>query len=148
VRIGRRMTAAVTAASCGIIGLGLALPGPTALAEPLPVLAVRAAGAPAAPAVVLVNQPARTICSGHKFTVGVWYQRISGGSRAYRIAVSGPRHVRFFRRHGLAPASRWRFWKVLAGRAGKYHISYFGHRPGSAAWTAYRAVTVARRCRA
>jgi len=99
-----------------------------------------------APAVVLVSQPARTTCAGGTFTVGVWYQRLSGGSRAYRVAVRGPRHTRFFYRHGQAPASGWLLWQVRAGRAGEYHTVYFGHRPGSTAWTRYRATTRARRC--
>ncbi|HEX9031596.1 MAG TPA: hypothetical protein VF834_07095 [Streptosporangiaceae bacterium] len=104
--------------------------------------------APTVPAVVLVNQPAAVICSGRKFTVGVWYQQISGGSRAYRVAIYGPRHTRFFYRHGRAPAAHWRFWRVLAGRAGKYHTFYSTHRPGSATWSTYRVVTRARRCAA
>ena len=101
---------------------------------------------PVAPGVVLINQPARSVCAGHKFRVGVWFQQFSGGSRAYRIAISGPRHRRFFYRHGLAPASRWRFWRVTAGRAGQYRVRYSGHRPGSARWTTYLAITRARRC--
>src|SRR5947209_1366813 len=32
----------------------------------------------AVPNVVLINQPARTVCVGPTFTVGVWYQRLSG----------------------------------------------------------------------
>ncbi len=100
----------------------------------------------AVPAVVLVSQPPSTVCAGHRFRVGVWYQRFSGGSRAYRVAISGPRHRRFFYRHGRAPSARWRFWLVLAGRAGRYLTTYYGHRPGSSRWTAYRAVTTARRC--
>ncbi len=95
---------------------------------------------------MLINQPVRTVCSGHRFTVGVWYQRTSGGSRAYRVAVSGPRHKRFFYRAGKAPAARWRFWKVLAGRAGKYRIVYSGHRPGSTKWTRFVTFTRAHRC--
>jgi hypothetical protein len=100
----------------------------------------------AAPAVVLINQPARSVCSGHKFTVGVWYQRSSGGSRAYRVAVSGPAHTRFFYRAGKAPSSHWLFWRVLAGRAGKYRTAYSSHRPGSRKWTTYVAITRAHRC--
>jgi hypothetical protein len=98
------------------------------------------------PAVVLVNAPARSVCAGHKFKVGVWFQQISGGSRAYRIAVSGPLHRRFFYRAGTAPSAGWRLWKVLAGRAGKYHTVYSTHRPGSTKWTTFLAVTRARRC--
>ncbi len=105
-----------------------------------------ATGAPAAPSVVLVNQPVHTLCSGHKFTVGVWYQAFSGGSRAYRISIWGPRHRRFFYRYGLASAKRWRFWKVTAGRRGRYRIVYSGHRPGSKKWSRYRIIIHARRC--
>ena len=95
---------------------------------------------------VLVNIPARSVCVGHKFKVGVWFQQISGGSRAYRISVSGPAHRRFFHRAGQAPSASWRMWKVLAGRAGKYHTVYSGHRPGSTKWTTFRATTRAHRC--
>jgi hypothetical protein len=103
-------------------------------------------GRVSAPAVVLVNAPARSVCAGHRFKVGVWFQQISGGSRAYRIAVSGPAHRRFFYRAGQAPSAGWRFWKVLAGRAGKYRTVYSTHRPGSTRWTTFLAVTRARRC--
>jgi hypothetical protein len=99
-----------------------------------------------APRLVLVNQPASSICVGRTFTVGVWFQQISGGSRAYRIAVSGPRHRRFFYRRGVAPSAHWRFWKITAGRAGKYLTTYFVHPPNSSSWRAYRATTLARRC--
>ena len=99
-----------------------------------------------APAVVLVNAPARSVCAGHKFKVGVWFQQISGGSRAYRISISGPEHRRFFHRAGSAPSAGWRFWRVLAGRAGKYRTVYSAHRPGSTKWTTFLAVTRARRC--
>ncbi len=136
----------VLTAAAGVTGLAAAC----GAAPPVgAAFATRAAGQrppSAAPSVVLVSQPPSTVCAGHRFRVGVWYQRISGGSRAYRIAISGPRHRRFFYRHGRAPSARWRFWKVLAGRAGRYLTTYFGHRPGSSKWTAYRAVTTARRC--
>jgi hypothetical protein len=118
------------------------------LAAPADLAGAAPTGAQTArPGVVLVNQPARSVCSGHRLTVGVWYQRKSGGSRAYRVAVSGPRHKRFFYRAGKAPSSHWRFWKVLAGRAGKYRTAYSGHRPGSKKWTTYVAITRAHRCR-
>jgi hypothetical protein len=106
----------------------------------------RAIAAPAAPAVVLINQPAGSLCSGHRFKVGVWYQSFSGGSRAYRISIWGPRHIRFFYRHGLASAKHWRFWKVKAGRRGRYRIVYAGHRPGSKKWTKFPIIIHARRC--
>jgi hypothetical protein len=102
--------------------------------------------APAAPGVVLINRPARSICVGHTFTVGVWFQQASGGSRAYRVAISGPRHRRFFYRYGRAPLNHWRFWKVLAGRIGIYRIIYSGHRPGSTTWSRFLVTTRARRC--
>jgi hypothetical protein len=108
--------------------------------------AVAAPARASVPEVVLVNAPTRSVCAGHKFRVGVWFQQISGGSRAYRISVSGPRHRRFFYRAGKAPSAGWRFWKVLAGRAGKYRTVYSAHRPGSAKWTAFVAITRARRC--
>jgi hypothetical protein len=100
----------------------------------------------AAPDVVLVNAPARSVCTGHKFKVGVWFQQISGGSRAYRISVSGPRHRRFFYQAGRAPSASWRVWKVMAGRAGKYRTVYSAHRRGSRKWTTFLAITRARRC--
>ncbi|HEX5190580.1 MAG TPA: hypothetical protein VFW16_13620 [Streptosporangiaceae bacterium] len=93
---------------------------------------------------MLVNQPAPSVRSGHRFTTGVWYQRKSGGSRAYRVA--GPRRKRFFYRAGKASSSHWLFWKVLAGRAGKYRTVCSGRRPGSKKWTRYTAVTRAHRC--
>jgi hypothetical protein len=99
-----------------------------------------------APAVVLISQPPRSVCVGHKFTIGVWFQRISGGSSRYRVAVTGPRHRRFFYRAGKAPSGHWRNWHVLAGRRGKYVTVYSGHRPGSTTWTRYRATTWAHRC--
>lgn len=116
-----------------------------ALASPADAAAA-ASARPAAPAVVLINQPQRSVCAGHKFTVGVWFQRISGGSRAYRVAVTGPRHRRFFYRSGKAPAGHWRFWHVLAGRKGSYVTVYSGHKPGSSKWSRFRSVTRARRC--
>ncbi len=100
----------------------------------------------AAPAVVLVNRPVNSVCTGHKFTVGVWYQSISGGSRAYRISIWGPRHTRFFYRHGLASSKTWRYWHVKAGRTGSYRVVYAGHQPGSAKWSRYHVITHARRC--
>lgn len=105
-----------------------------------------ATATPAAPAVVLVNQPVHSICSGHRFTVGVWYQSFSGGSRAYKVSIWGPRRLRFFFRHGLASAKHWRFWKVKAGRRGRYRVVYSGHRPGSKKWTRFQIIIHARRC--
>ena len=137
------VAAKVMAAVTGIVVA--VLPGISGVAT-AGTLSPEARSAAAAPAVVLINQPVRSICSGHKFRVGVWFQKDSGGSRAYRVAVSGPRHQRFFYRHGTAPTAGWRFWHVLAGRAGRYVTTYWGHRPGSRKWTSYRAITRAKRC--
>ncbi len=127
--------------------LTIILAGAAVLAAPAHLAAAaRATARTPGPAVVLISQPARSVCSGHTFTVGVWYQRSSGSSRAYRVAVSGPRHKRFFYRSGKAPSSHWLFWKVLAGRAGKYRTAYSGHRPGSKKWSTYVAITRAHRC--
>lgn len=128
------------------IGSVAMVAAPPANAATATAVSAQQAAAPASPAVVLVNQPAHSICSGHTFTVGVWYQAISGGSRAYRISIWGPRHRRFFYRHGIASASHWRFWKVRAGRRGRYRVVYSGHRPGSGKWSRYQIVTHARRC--
>ena len=107
-----------------------------------------ALAAPAAPAVVPGAQPPGPVHlhGGHVHRRHLVPARLSGGSRDYRVAVRGPRHIRFFYRHGQAPASGWRRWKIRAGRTGEYRTVYSGHRPGSAAWTRYRAVTRARRC--
>lgn len=126
--------------------LTFALSAVAADAAPASPQRVQAVTAVAGPAVVLINQPVNTLCSGHKFRVGVWYQSFSGGSRAYRIAIWGPRHIRFFYRHGLASAKRWRFWMVKAGRRGRYRIVYSGHRPGSARWTRFQIIIHASHC--
>ena len=99
-----------------------------------------------APSGLLINRPAASVCVGHPFTVGVWFQPSGRGSRAYRIGVSGPRHVRFFYRHGLAPSSHWLFWKVTPGREGLYRTTYFGHWSQPTSWDAYQFVTRAHRC--
>lgn len=102
--------------------------------------------APFTPAVVLVNQPVKSLCAGHKFTVGVWYQQISGGSRAYRVSVWGPKHVDFFYKSGMASPAHWQMWKVLAGRHGNYRVIYSGHKPGSTKWSRYTVMVTAKRC--
>jgi len=123
-----------------------ALPDVAATADGAASPDVTASRAPAVPALVLINRPVNTLCSGHSFKVGVWYQSFSGGSRAYRVSIWGPRHIRFFYRHGLASAKHWRFWKVTAGRRGRYRIVYAGHRPGSKRWTRFQFIIHARRC--
>lgn len=109
------------------------------------IVPAQASAASVRPAVVLVNQPRAKVCVGKTFTVGVWYQQ-SGGSHAYRIAVYSPSGARIFARHGRAPASHWKFWKIRATRAGKYRTVYSGHWKRPAVWTKYRASTRARRC--
>jgi hypothetical protein len=136
--------ALVTAVACAAVAVapsGLAATSATVQEQRVAALA-----APAAPDVVLINQPVSSLCAGQKFTVGVWYQAFSGGSRAYRISIWGPRHIRFFYRHGLASSKHWRFWKVTAGRRGLYRAVYSGHRPGSANWSRYQVIVHARRC--
>jgi hypothetical protein len=99
----------------------------------------------ATPDVVLVNQPASKVCVGHKFTVGVWYQQISGGSRAYRTLVYNPSWTLIFHRSGLASPTAWTFWHIRASRIGNYHTTY-KIRNGSGQWIRYRAVTRSHRC--
>ena len=115
---------------------------PLAAAAPADAAAV----AGAAPQVVLVNQPAASVCVGRRFTVGVWYQQLSGGSRAYRVAVYGPAGHRLLYRHGRASSAHWRFWKVRAVRPGKYHTVYSGHWKHPTVWSHYKVTTRARRC--
>ncbi len=131
--------------SATILAIGVAA-APYSLAASTASNSSRPAVSPVAPAVVLVNQPVKSLCAGHKFTVGVWYQKLSGGSRAYRISIRGPRHVRFFYRAGMASPAHWQMWKVLAGRHGKYRIVYSGHKPGSTKWSKYTVTVRAKRC--
>jgi hypothetical protein len=116
-------------------GLVLGLAGP-ALAAPAGVQ----------PALVLVNQPVSKVCVGRTFRLGVWFQRYSGGSRAYRVAVYNPRGTRILYRHGQAPRGHWRFWKIPARMAGVYRSVYYGHWRSRTAWNIYRARTTARHC--
>ena len=105
-----------------------------------------AASAAPADAMVLVNQPASSVCVGHMFKVGVWYQQYSGGSRAYRVAVYGPSGKRLLYKHGRASSAHWRYWKVRATRVGKYHTVYSGHWKHAKRWDHYKVTTKARRC--
>ncbi len=102
-----------------------------------------AAAVPAS-AVVLVNQPASSVCVGNTFKVGVWYQQFSGGSRKYRVAVYNPHWRRVLHKRGRAPSSHWRFWRIHARSIGKYHTVYRTRYQGK--WIRYRAITKARRC--
>jgi hypothetical protein len=124
----------------GLLGAGAALAAPAAPA---------AAARPAAGAVVnmvLVNQPVARVCVGAAIRVGVWFQRFSGGSRAYRVAVFSPHGRLVFYRHGRASAAHWRFWKVTARLAGRYRTVYHGHWRHPRVWSKYRVITRARHC--
>lgn len=111
----------------------------------LAIVPLAASAAPAG-AMVLVNQPASSVCVGHTFKVGVWYQQYSGGSRAYRVAVYGPAGKRLLYKHGRAAAAHWRFWKVRAARPGKYHTVYSGHWRHPRRWDHYKVTTKAHSC--
>jgi hypothetical protein len=105
-----------------------------------------ASAAPVRPLDMLVNQPASSVCIGKTFTVGVWYQQFSGGSRSYRVDVYSPRGVRVLYKHGRAPSSNWTFWNVRAKLPGKYRTVYWTHPGTSPRWAPYRAKTMAHRC--
>jgi hypothetical protein len=81
------------------------------------------AGAAAITSAVLVNYHAPRVCTGHRFTVGVFHQPGSGGSHAYHISVYNPAHQRILYHHGYA-TSRWKFWRIRTTKAGTYHIIY------------------------
>jgi hypothetical protein len=98
-----------------------------------------------APAVVLVNQPASRVCTGNRFTVGVWYQQFSGGSRAYRVLVFSPSGKLIFYRRGYASPAGWTFWHIRATRVGNYHTTY-KVKNSSGQWSRYRTVTRSHRC--
>ena len=140
-----RLRALATVVAAATVMLTFTLSDVAATAASADPHQAQASAAPA-PAVVLVNRPVSSLCSGHRFKVGVWYQSFSGGSRAYRISIWGPRHIRFFYRHGRASRRHWRFWRVKAGRRGRYRIVYSGHRPGSKKWTKFQIIIHARRC--
>lgn len=116
------------------------------LAPAAPVAASAATGHGAVPDVVLVNQPAGSVCVGRTFRVGVWYQQDSGGSRAYRVAVYNPHGKRILYRHGRASSGRWKFWTIRPKLTGRYRTVYSGHWKNPAVWTRYRATTRSRRC--
>jgi len=97
------------------------------------------------PALVLVNQPASRVCAGHRFTVGVWYQSFSRGSRAYRVAVYNPKGWLVFWTKGRAPSAAWRFWPIRAWRTGKFRTVYHSKNSGGH-WIRYVARTTSRAC--
>jgi hypothetical protein len=98
-----------------------------------------------APDLVLVNQPASRVCTGNRFTVGVWYQQFSGGSRAYRVLVFSPSGTLIFYRSGYASSAAWTFWHIRATRIGDYHTTY-KVKNTSGQWLRYRVVTRSHRC--
>jgi len=122
-----------------ITALALAVTPLAAVADPV-------GAAVAAPAMVLVNQPVSSVCVGRTFKIGVWYQKLSGGSRAYRVAVYGPAGKRLLYKHGQASAASWRYWKVRATRPGKYRTVYSGHWRHPKTWSHFKVPTRARRC--
>ena len=119
-----------------------ALAVPAALAAP----AAAAPARPAVPQVVLVNQPPTRVVVGHTFSVGVWYQSYSGGSRHYHLAVYEPPRVGghlIFYKAGTAPSSAWAIWNIRASVTGWYKIVYHAWYHG--VWTRYVAYTVSVR---
>jgi hypothetical protein len=113
--------------------------------------AVTSAGSPAnaalvtTPDVVLINQPASRVCAGNRFTVGVWYQQFSGGSRAYRVLVYNTSGTLIFYRSGLASPTAWALWHIRASRVGNYHTTY-KVKNSSGQWFKYRTATWSHRC--
>ena len=97
------------------------------------------------PEVVLVNQPASKVCVGHRFTVGVWYQSLSGGSRAYRIAVYSPAGRLVFWTKGKASSTAWRLWHIRAWRTGTFRTAYHTKNT-SGQWIKYVAYTRSHTC--
>ena len=132
-----------------VVALGGLAPNVAAMAASA---ATTSASAPATsavremrPEVVLVNQPASTVCVGHKFTVGVWYQSSSGGSRAYRIAVYNPMGRVVFWTKGYASSTAWRLWHIRARRTGTFRTVYHTKNT-SGQWIKYVAYTRSHSC--
>ncbi len=96
------------------------------------------------PEVVLINQPESKVCVRSRFTVGVWYQSFSGGSRAYRIAVYNPKGWLVFRKSGYATTT-WQFWHIRAWRTGNFRTVYHTKNT-SGQWIKYVAVTRSINC--
>jgi hypothetical protein len=96
------------------------------------------------PEVVLINQPASKVCVRSTFTVGVWYQSFSGGSRAYRTAVYNPRGRLVFWKSGYATTS-WQFWHIRTWRTGNFRTVYH-MKNTSGQWIKYVAVTRSHNC--
>jgi hypothetical protein len=96
------------------------------------------------PEVVLINQPASKVCVASTFTVGVWYQSFSGGSRAYRTAVYNPGGRLVFWKSGYATTS-WQFWHIRTWRTGNFRTVYH-MKNTSGQWIKYVAVTRSHNC--
>jgi hypothetical protein len=103
-------------------------------------------GAEQGPATVLMNVPASSVCVGETFTVGVWYQQYSGGSRAYRIAVYGPGATQIFYRLGMAPSSNSAMWNIRTTRIGTYRTVYYVLGRSRFVWRAFDFATRSHRC--
>jgi hypothetical protein len=131
-------------AVAAMAALGL-VPGAAAATATAAVTSASAPQNAALADVVLVNQPASRVCVGNKFTVGVWYQQFSGGSRAYRVLVYNPSWKLIFYRKGYASATAWKFWHIRAWRVGNYHTTY-KLKNSSGHWVKYRATTRSHRC--
>jgi hypothetical protein len=136
--------AVVTVAVLGGFAPGVAVTAATA--------ATASASAPAnsavpgiRPEVVLVNQPASRVCVGSRFTVGVWYQSYSGGSRAYKIAVYNPKGWLVFWTKGYASSTAWRLWHIRAWRKGTFRTVYHT-KNSSGDWIKYVAYTWSHYC--
>ena len=140
----RILMAVVTVAALG----GFA-PSMTATATSAATASASAPASSAAPGirpeVVLVNQPASKVCVGSRFTVGVWYQSFSGGSRAYRIAVYNPKDRLVFWTKGYASSTAWRLWHIRAWRTGTFRTVYHTKNT-SGQWIKYVAYTRSRHC--
>ena len=87
---------------------------------------IGAAILPAAPAsaTVLINYPGTSVRVGHTFTVGDWFQQLSGGSRWFTTSVYSPAGARILHAVGYAPSAHWDFWAIKATRTGTYRVMY------------------------
>jgi hypothetical protein len=98
------------------------------------------------PATLEINVPTSSVCVSKTFTVGVWYQQYSGGSRAYRIAVYNPGGARIFYRLGTARSSSWTMWSICAMQVGKYHTVYYSPVRKQLVWSTHVFPTYAHHC--
>jgi hypothetical protein len=138
----RILMAAAAMAALGVLAPSLA--AATASAATTSASAPRNSALGMTPEVVLINQPASKVCAGSTFTVGVWYQSFSGGSRAYRIAVYNPKGGLVFWKRGYATTT-WQFWHIRAWRTGNFRTVYHTKNTGGQ-WIKYVAVTRSQNC--